>query len=157
MAPRPKPAKKAAARKSPPRKRPATRKKAAAKRSASQRPTGEKPAKKAAAKRAPAKKSAAKKASAKRSETSSRETEPGVVESSVTAFLADAELTGGATVQASLALELARKIDHLPTVLTPSLAGLSKELRESLGGIMRKDDADHDDWTTRLGSAEDRD
>ena len=156
--------KKAATRKAPAQKRSVAKKSASRSRSAASRSTGAKPVKKTAAKRAPTKKKSAAKSPQKPVEppndSSPSDVQPGSVELAVNGFLADAELTAEAMVKASLARRLAYQIDNLPVLLTPSLPGLSRELREALVGIMRRDDEQHDDWSTRLagtGAPEDRD
>jgi hypothetical protein len=71
----------------------------------------------------------------------------------VEAFIASSEITGQARVKAEIARKLATALDSADPPTAPALA---RELQTALVGILPRDAEEHDDWTTRLGAAEDR-
>jgi hypothetical protein len=131
------PVKKAAAKRSAPRKRPA----------ASKNVTKSPPAR---PRKAPAKRAA--KPPADPAPTAEVVHEIGVLKA-VEAFIASSEITGQARVKAEIARKLATALDSADPPTAPALA---RELQTALIGILPRDAEEHDDWTTRLGAAEDR-
>lgn len=74
-------------------------------------------------------------------------------------FLTSAELVGVALVKAATARQLAARLAD-PMTPPQTIPAMARELREELAGIMRKDEDQHDDWTTRTAGsrlAQDRD